>query len=153
LVSGKIFNLHPSLLPQYRGCSSTSWALINGENIIGYTYHYIDSQIDTGKIILQKVVVIEEFDTGLSLYYKMMYEALNDFKKAFDLVNQGYEGENQNGTGTYFSRGAPNNCIIDRNWPISKIEKFIRALNYPPLPPALLDGKEVRTIDDYLKLI
>jgi methionyl-tRNA formyltransferase len=40
--NGKIFNLHPSLLPDYKGCSSLTWALINGEKKTGFTYHYID---------------------------------------------------------------------------------------------------------------
>lgn len=153
LVAGKIFNLHPSLLPQYRGCSSTSWALINGERTIGYTYHYIDKQIDTGRIILQKELGIEDFDTGISLYYKMMYEALKDFKTALNLVVEGYKGEIQIGTGEYYKRGAPNNCEIDRNWSIDKIDRFIRAMNYPPLPPAMFEGKEIRTLDNFLELI
>lgn len=50
---GKIFNLHPSLLPKYRGCSSLTWSMINGEKNVGYTYHYIDAGTDTGDIIIQ----------------------------------------------------------------------------------------------------
>ena len=49
---GRIFNLHPSLLPKYRGCSSLTWALINGEEFIGFTFHYITNKIDEGKILL-----------------------------------------------------------------------------------------------------
>ena len=53
-VNGKIFNLHPSLLPNYKGCSSLTWAMINGEAEVGYSYHYIDVTLDTGNVILQK---------------------------------------------------------------------------------------------------
>ena len=62
-VNGKIFNLHPALLPKYRGCSSLTWAMINGEKECGFTYHYIDMGCDTGNTILQKKIKIEDFDT------------------------------------------------------------------------------------------
>ena len=51
LCNGKIFNLHPSLLPKYKGCSSLTWAMIYGEKKVGYTYHYILPEIDCGNII------------------------------------------------------------------------------------------------------
>ena len=66
IVKGKIFNLHPALLPKYRGCSSLTWAIINGENQCGYTFHYIDTGCDTGNIIIQKSVKIEDYDTQLT---------------------------------------------------------------------------------------
>ena len=51
-VNGKIFNLYPALLPSYRGCSSLTWAMINGEKECGFTFHYIDAGCDTGKVII-----------------------------------------------------------------------------------------------------
>ena len=57
----KIFNLHPSLLPKYRGCSSLTWAMIKGDKQAGFSFHYIDDKFDNGNIIIQKKLPIFEF--------------------------------------------------------------------------------------------
>src|SRR5260370_37371243 len=55
-VRGRIFNMHPSLLPRHRGCCSIPWAIIEGDPFTWVTFLYIDEGIDTGKIILQAAV-------------------------------------------------------------------------------------------------
>ncbi|WP_299768917.1 formyltransferase family protein [uncultured Dokdonia sp.] len=149
ITSGKIFNLHPSLLPEYKGCSSLTWALIEGENNVGYTYHYIEGGIDTGNIILQEIIEIEERDTQITLYHRVMFEASKSFMTAFNRVLNGYEGESQKSMGKYYKRGCPHNGDININWSELKIERFIRAMNYPPLPYATFKGKEVKTFTDF----
>lgn len=148
-VNGKIFNLHPSLLPKYKGCSSLSWAMINGETECGFTFHYIESKVDNGNIIIQKKIIIEDFDTGSSLYFKVMFYAMEYFNKAFSLVNNGYLGVRQSDLdASYYRRGAPFNGQIDINWDHNKKDRFIRAMNYQPLPPAKIGEKEIRTLKD-----
>ena len=66
------FNVHPSLLPTHRGCSSTPWAIIEGDQITGVTFHYIDEGIDTGNIILQAAIQIDPQETQGSLFNKCM---------------------------------------------------------------------------------
>ena len=66
------FNLHASLLPQYRGAAPINWAIINGEKFTGVTTFMIDEQIDTGKIIYQEACSIEEYDDAGSLHDKLM---------------------------------------------------------------------------------
>lgn len=144
-VSGKIFNLHPSLLPNYRGCSSLAWAMINGEKKVGFTYHYVRPEVDRGNILLQKELFVEDFDTGVSLYYRLMFEALRELNTVIDLVEAGHMGNPQVGDGSYFSRGAPYDCKIDPSWSAEKIERFIRAMIFPPLPPATIDGESITT--------
>ena len=56
------FNLHASLLPQYRGAAPINWAIINGEKLTGVTTFFIDEKIDTGAIILQRETEINEND-------------------------------------------------------------------------------------------
>jgi len=58
------FNLHASLLPQYRGAAPINWAIINGESVSGVTTFLIDEQIDTGNILLQKEVPILNTDNA-----------------------------------------------------------------------------------------
>lgn len=66
------FNLHASLLPQYRGAAPINWAIINGEKMTGVTTFMIDEQIDTGHIILQEQVKIEPDDCAGTLHDKLM---------------------------------------------------------------------------------
>ena len=66
------FNLHASLLPQYRGAAPINWAIINGENFTGVTTFMIDKEIDTGKIIFQESCSIDEFEDAGSLHDKLM---------------------------------------------------------------------------------
>lgn len=68
------FNLHPSLLPQYRGPAPIHWAIINGEKITGVTTFIIDNNIDTGMIILQKKVNIYFNDYFQDLYKRLSKE-------------------------------------------------------------------------------
>ena len=64
-------NIHPSLLPKYRGPSPTYWALKNGEKETGLTTHFIDEGIDTGDIIAQRIVPLESGDNFQTVIGKM----------------------------------------------------------------------------------
>jgi len=66
------FNLHASLLPDYRGAAPINWAIIKGETTTGVTTFYIDDKIDTGEIILQSKIAINENDTAGTLHDKLM---------------------------------------------------------------------------------
>ncbi len=68
------FNLHASLLPQYRGAAPINWALINGETETGITTFFIDEKIDTGAIIYQEKTMISSEDTAGSLHDKLMLQ-------------------------------------------------------------------------------
>ena len=66
------FNLHASLLPQYRGAAPINWAIIQGEEKAGLTTFFIDEKIDTGRIILQEEVPILETDHAGDLHDRLM---------------------------------------------------------------------------------
>ena len=66
------FNLHASLLPQYRGAAPINHAIINGEKETGLTTFLLDKEIDTGEIIMQEKVIIEENETAGTLHDKLM---------------------------------------------------------------------------------
>src|SRR6201991_1576808 len=68
------FNLHASLLPQYRGAAPINWAIINGEKETGATTFFLQHEIDTGDILLQHKVTIEPEDNIGTLYQKLMEE-------------------------------------------------------------------------------
>ena len=66
------FNLHASLLPQYRGAAPINWAIINGEKFTGVTTFLLDEQIDTGKILFQESCAIEDYEDAGALHDKLM---------------------------------------------------------------------------------
>jgi len=80
------FNLHASLLPQYRGAAPINWAIINGEKETGVSTFFIDEKIDTGAIIFQKSVPILDNDTAGVLHDKLMNEGKLLTLKTVDAV-------------------------------------------------------------------
>jgi UDP-4-amino-4-deoxy-L-arabinose formyltransferase/UDP-glucuronic acid dehydrogenase (UDP-4-keto-hexauronic acid decarboxylating) len=143
------FNLHPSLLPKYRGCSSLTWAMINGEKECGFTYHFMNDKFDDGKIILQKKIKIEDFDTQTTLYNRVMFDSLQYLEEVLSLIESGYKGYEQKGEITYNNRSCPYSGKINKDWGEDKIDRFIRAMIYPPLKCATFNNKEIRNIKEY----
>ena len=68
----KIVNIHPSLLPKYKGLDTHKKVLENKEKFSGCTVHYVTPELDSGKIILQKKVVIDKNETVRSLKLKIL---------------------------------------------------------------------------------
>ena len=69
---GKILNIHPSLLPKYKGLNTHHRAIQNKEKYSGCTVHFVNSKLDSGKIILQKKVKLSKKETPLSLQKKIL---------------------------------------------------------------------------------
>ena len=69
--------------------------MIEGEKETGYSFHYINHGIDTGNIILQKKIRIEDWDTQLSLYQRIMFESMKDFEDVVSKVLLGFKGIKQ----------------------------------------------------------
>tara|TARA_B100000003_G_C10913006_1_gene364009 strand:- start:844 stop:1428 length:585 start_codon:yes stop_codon:yes gene_type:complete len=70
--SGKIINIHPSLLPKYKGLNTYQRAIDNDEKYSGCTVHYVSSRLDSGKIIMQKKIRIFKNDTSLKLAKRIL---------------------------------------------------------------------------------
>ena len=71
-VDGKIINIHPSLLPKYKGLNTHSKAIKNKDKYAGCTVHYVTTELDSGKIILQKKVKVAAKDNPTSLSKKVL---------------------------------------------------------------------------------
>ena len=69
---GKILNVHPSLLPKYKGLNTHQRAIENNERFSGCTIHFVNSKLDSGKVILQKKVKIKKSDTPKKLAKKVL---------------------------------------------------------------------------------
>ena len=79
---GKILNIHPSLLPKYKGLNTHQRALNNNEKYSGCTVHFVNSKLDSGKIILQKKVKILKKETKVSLAKKILVQEHKLYPKA-----------------------------------------------------------------------
>ncbi|NJO92029.1 MAG: methionyl-tRNA formyltransferase [Chloroflexia bacterium] len=135
------FNLHASLLPQYRGAAPINWAVINGETTTGVTTFLIDKEIDTGKILLQKEIDILETDSAGSLHDRMMVVGAELVKETVDLLATGdFNAKPQEALFETSKELKPaqkifkDDCRIDWTGEIKQIYNFIRGLS--PFPGA-----------------
>ena len=83
------FNLHASLLPQYRGAAPINWAIINGDKESGVTTFFLKHEIDTGDVILQDKVVIDDKDTAGTLHDKLMIQGGDTVVNTVRLIVEG----------------------------------------------------------------
>jgi len=135
------FNLHASLLPQYRGAAPIQWAIINGEKETGVTTFFLTHTIDTGKIIFQERVAIEPVDTAGVIHDKLMYLGAKLVIKTVDAINNDEIKTVDQETLTIDEsnlKPAPKifneTCEIDWNKSCNEIYNLIRGLS--PYPAA-----------------
>jgi len=83
---GKIINIHPSLLPRYKGLNTHKRAIDNKDRITGCSVHYVTPKLDSGKIILQKKIKIDKNDTPISLAKKVLKKEHEIYPKAIRKV-------------------------------------------------------------------
>lgn len=103
------FNLHPSLLPKYAGCSSLAWAIINNEEFAGFTWHVLSDNFDKGEIILQESIKISSLDTAFSLWNKVNLNAIDKIQDVINIFmsNKSSFIKQDLSKRTYFPRGFP----------------------------------------------
>jgi len=145
------FNLHASLLPQYRGAAPINWALINGEGKTGVTTFFLKHEIDTGNIILQQEVDIEPTETAGTLHDKLMFVGAGLVVKTVNLILEGnYTLTEQNDLTSTELKHAPkifkNDCLINWNHHLETIYNLIRGLSPYPAAWAELNNKSGETI-------
>jgi len=131
------FNLHASLLPQYRGAAPINWAIINGEKETGATTFFLKHEIDTGSIIYQEKEIIHENDTAGSLYERLMNKGGQLVLKTVKAIEAGnYPNTPQ--PESIEIKHAPKifkeMCKIHWDQPSESIRNFIRGLS--PYPSA-----------------
>ena len=139
------FNLHASLLPDYRGAAPINWAIINGETKTGVTTFFINENIDTGAILLQEEVEIPLHYSAGDLHDALMVIGSNLVLKTVDLIENGsYTVKKQVLEDT---KPAPKlnkeNCAIDWNDAMLNIYNKIRGLSpYPAAWTTLYNSDE-----------
>lgn len=129
------FNLHASLLPNYRGAAPINWAIINGENKTGVTTFFIDDKIDTGAMILSSETEIDPNENAGQLHDRLMNIGSNTVIETLDLIEKGNvstktQTEDANIKTAY--KLNKENCKIDWSKSALEINNLIRGLSpYP----------------------
>src|SRR5260221_492673 len=138
------FNLHASLLPQYRGAAPINWAIINGEKETGVTTFFLKHEIDTGSIIFQEKEIIHDDDDVVKLYERLMHKGASLVLKTVKAIEAGsFPSLPQ--IETVEIKHAPKiykeTCEIKWNQSSEQIRNFVRGLNPYPTAWSTLNGK------------
>ena len=148
-----IVNGHPSLLPRYRGPSPVSWAIRNGEPEIGFTFHYMDAELDTGGILAQAPIPLGDEHSWEELEGRIVDAITGIFPHVLERVERGDPGDSQSEEeATYYSFFEPEYAWIDWSKPAAEIERQVRAWRFHSQVSgdrgalAELDGETVRIL-------
>lgn len=141
------FNLHGSLLPQYRGAAPINWAIMNGEIETGVTTFFLKQEIDTGSVIFQEKEPISLTDNVGDVYNRLMHRGAVLVLKTVKAIESGvYPQEPQDETGEihHAPKIFKETCQIDWNQPVKKVHDFIRGLSPYPVAWTMMNDKNCR---------
>ena len=148
-------NLHASLLPQYRGAAPINHAIINGEKETGLTTFFLDKEIDTGAMIMQAKVAIDDKMTAGELHDRLMHLGNEVIVKTIKMIEEGRAQarsqrmviEQENLTLKPAPKIFKDDCYIDWNKPGKAIYDFVRGLSPYPAAHAKIKNPEGEILD------
>ncbi|WP_220628075.1 methionyl-tRNA formyltransferase [Confluentibacter sediminis] len=147
------FNLHASLLPNYRGAAPINWAIINGETKTGVSTFFIDDKIDTGDMILQEEILINPEENAGSLHDKLMKLGSEVVLKTVALIEKGQPETIPQKDNTHIKTAYKldkDNCKINWNDSLDTIYNHIRGLSpYPAAWCTLINGSDSLDVKIY----
>ncbi|MDZ4714528.1 MAG: methionyl-tRNA formyltransferase [Cytophagales bacterium] len=138
------FNLHASLLPQYRGAAPINWAIMNGEKETGVTTFFLQHEIDTGHIIFQEKERISEDDDAGSLYDRLMVKGSGLVLKTAQAIASGTcpsHPQQEMEVIKHAPKIFRETCEISWNQPAEGIRNFVRGLSPYPAAWSTLDDR------------
>ncbi len=138
------FNLHGSLLPQYRGAAPINWAIMNGETETGVTTFFIEKEIDTGQMILQDREPIHPDDTAGTLHDRLMERGADLVLQTVRVIEADEYTRTSQPSGTE-PKAAPKlsreTTEINWNQSVQTIQNFVRGLSPYPTAWTMINGK------------
>lgn len=140
------FNLHASLLPQYRGAAPINHAIMNGDEVTGVTTFFLNSGIDTGKMIMQRQIPIRPDETAGELHDRLMALGAEVVVDTVNIIKSGNVTLVDQPQSTEGLKKAPKifrqDCKVDWNKDVKTVHNFIRGLSPYPGSFSLLDSSE-----------
>lgn len=146
-----IINCHNALLPCHPGRNAEAWAIFEEDKKTGVTWHFVNSNVDGGAVIMQREIALDNQITALKLLKKQNLLGLQMFKDLMEQIEKGWKYEpqtaEQNLTVMHRSYESPNNGMLDCQWTAEKIWAFLRAMDYAGLyimgiPYIIFEGKK-----------
>ncbi len=142
-------NVHASLLPAYRGAAPIQWAVIDGLSESGVTTMYMEKGLDTGDIILQRKIALEENETGGSLFDKLAVEGAHLLLETLEQLENGTatrtkQDDNKSSYAKMLSKDMGN---LDFSKSAITLERLIRGLNPWPSAYTRLDDKSLKVYE------
>ncbi|MGD0967353.1 MAG: methionyl-tRNA formyltransferase [Candidatus Aquilonibacter sp.] len=140
-------NVHPSLLPQYRGATPIQATLLNGDAFTGVSIMLMDAGMDTGDLVSQVPVLINLDDDYGTLHDRLAQKGADLLDYAIDLAKRGaLEAVPQAGTASYTRPIRKDDLAIDWSWPPRRVVNTVRAYAPSPCARATLDGESVKIV-------
>ena len=125
-------NVHPSMLPNYRGMAPQHWPIINGEKEAGITCHYVDEGTNTGDIIVQRIVTLNDDmyvsylqRVWLKEYTTLVIEAIDHIKRGDPTIEQRYWD------GSYYGKLKDEQCVINLHGTVQDAYNLVRGVSLP----------------------
>ena len=139
-------NIHASLLPKYRGAAPIQWALMNGDAFTGVSIFQIEKKVDTGKIILQENIKIENEDNFETLSIKLSELGGEVLIKSLDMLAKGKINLiiQDNSQSTRAPKIDKDMLKIDWSWPGEKINNWVRGLSPYPAMYTVYKEKKIK---------
>ncbi|AXD71142.1 bifunctional UDP-4-amino-4-deoxy-L-arabinose formyltransferase/UDP-glucuronic acid oxidase ArnA [Salmonella enterica subsp. diarizonae] len=127
------FNLHGSLLPEYRGCAPLNWVLVNGESETGVTLHRMVKRADAGEIVASQRVAIAQDDVAITLHHKLCQAARQLLGSILPTMKCGDipSVPQRESDATYYGHRRPEDGLIDWHKPVSTVHNLVRAVAAP----------------------
>ena len=139
-------NIHASLLPKYRGAAPIQWALMNGDEFTGISIFQIEKKVDTGKIIFQEAIKIENEDNFETLSIKLSKLGGEALIKSLDMLDKGKTNLiiQDNSQFTRAPKINKDMLKIDWSWPGEKINNWVRGLSPYPAMYTIYKEKKIK---------
>jgi len=145
-------NGHPSLLPRHRGPLPIAWAIREGDEEIGFTFHRMDAELDTGPILAQRRFPIGDYEPPDAFYPRIGPIGMEALAEALERLGAGEEGTPQQEGGTYESFFEEGDVWLDLSRPAAEVHRLAWAWRYALAPGGTqgalveLGGKPVRVL-------
>lgn len=140
------YNIHGSLLPKYRGAAPINWAIINGEKETGVSFFKLKHEIDTGNVLLQSKIEIENEDDFGTLYYKLEKLGAETLLLGLEMIVNGNESfliQNESEV-CHAPKIFHETCEINFNQASKKVHDFVRGLSPHPTAHFNFFGEEMK---------
>ncbi|HDL01156.1 MAG TPA: methionyl-tRNA formyltransferase [candidate division Zixibacteria bacterium] len=141
-------NIHGSLLPKYRGAAPINWALINGEKETGLSAFYLNQKVDTGDIIFNEKITIENDDNFDSLYNKLSELSALFLLKTIEQIDSGTTAPvmQDESLASLAPKITPFDALIDFGFPAENVVNFVRGMSTTPGAYSFYKEKKIKIL-------